>query len=62
MYDRQGCGFVYDVYGIEGMAETEEKISAKKDLMRALLSDERCEYDPIREDECFKNIIYKLSQ
>ena len=62
-YDNQEHGFVYDVYSIIGEEiEAEEKISAKKDLRRVLCSDERKCYHSIRKDECFMNIIHKLSQ
>ena len=62
-YDNLEHCFVYDVYSVTGEEiETEEKISAKKDLMRVLCSDERKAYHSIRKDERFKNIIHKLSQ
>ena len=62
-YDNLEHGFVYDVYSVIGKEiETEEKTSAKKDLMRVLCSDERKAYHSIRKDERFKNIIHKLSQ
>jgi len=62
MYDKQEYGFVYNVYGIMGeMIETEEKISAKKDLLRVLLSDEWGGYSPIREEERFKKVIASCS-
>ena len=62
MQDKQETGFVYNVYGIMGETiETEEKLSAKRELARVLLSDERGEYNPIREEECFKKVIASCS-
>ena len=62
-YDKQKHGFVYNVYSvIKETTETEERISAKKDLMDILCSDERGDYHTIREEERFKNIVHKLSQ
>lgn len=62
-YDKQEYGFVYNVYGMmDETAEMEEKLSSRKSLLRALLSDERGDYTPIRENVRFKEIVRKLSE
>ncbi len=62
-YDRQENGFVYNVYGMmQDTIETEEKISSRNSLSCALKSNERHEYDPIRDSERFKNIMRKLRE
>lgn len=60
-YDSQENGFVYNVYGImKEAAETEERISSKKNLADTLHSNESSVYDPIRDSERFKDISEKL--
>lgn len=60
-YDSQENGFVYNVYGImKEAAETEERISSKKNLADTLHSNVSSVYDPIRNSERFKDISEKL--
>lgn len=62
-YDNQENGFVYNVYGMmQDDIEAEEKISSGKTLSDALESNERHEYDPIRDSARFKNILRKLHE
>ena len=60
-YDHQENGFVYNVYGImKDSIEDEERISSRKNLYCALVSNERQEYDSIRNSTQFKSILEKL--
>ncbi len=60
-YDCQESGLVYNVYGMmKDSIEAEEKISARKILANTLNSDERHEYDPVRDTARFKTILGKL--
>lgn len=60
-YDSQENGSVYNVYGImKEIAETEEKISTRKTLADVLHSNERSEYEPIRNSARFKALLEKL--
>ena len=62
-YDCQENGFVYNVYGMmKDSIEAEEKISSRKNLNNALESNERHEYDSIRDTAQFKKILGKLCE
>ena len=62
-YDCQENGFVYNVYGMmKDSIEAEEKISSRKNLKNALESNERHEYDSIRDTAQFKKILGKLCE
>lgn len=61
-YDRQENHFVCNVYDMmDETAETKEKSSLKKSLLNALQF-ERGDYNPIRGDERFKELLRKLSE
>ena len=60
-YDNQENGFVYNVYDMmKDRIEDEEKISSRKNLHKTLESNERHEYDSIRDTAQFKKILGEL--
>lgn len=62
-YDIEGTASVYNIYGtMKDRVEAEERISARKNLCDALESNERPEYDSIRDTARFKKILEKLRE
>ncbi len=62
-YDNHDGTLTHNIYGMmQDTFENEEKISAKKLLLNTLESDERREYDPIRDSARFVHITEKLGR